>query len=175
MYGRNKKVIKGSELLRVNSEYAKAFSNRKNQLIVILMISGLSFGIFWLAKILTITENAYLAIPMFILFACLLLICLSFFKRNSVLIITENGVVNYPTIVEIWENISSYEWKECSGINRLLAPLPFTKSKGISLILHTKKFRLKYGLQLDNLIFFNSEQIKAAEQIFKKYGIRKNN
>lgn len=165
------RVLAGNELLRVKSTYKPIPVLFIRTLIVILTIAYIfPFFLFrdetiWIVWIASSS----------LLYVLLLAVVFKISYRGAPLLITDYGVAVDPYLVETWEDIDSYGWeafgkkeetrkqKVTLGIlNKGLAQRNLENWTGHSML-------AQYG------IFFTSEQIKQAEDIFNKYGIPKVN
>lgn len=149
-------ILRAEKLLRVEP---KVF----NKTLRLLLISILTIGLFYLIAISSDVKLIFMFIGIYSVLVVKLL-----GKDATPLIFTGKGIVKSPYLAEYWRDIEKYYWEEFAKFKKA----PFApEANPISLYLIKRwtdhNMLAHYG------IFFNEEQIKKAEELFKKYGISK--
>jgi hypothetical protein len=182
---KNKDIISGQELLRINSLLKKS-SNVSFKFIIILSSLFFVVCVFLAAYYFKDSEPKYIIIlfPGFItlFFTAILTLIFSYFRnKGNPLLFTDKGIAIPYLSENYWQEIESYGWDEYKGLNKLPGPTLFSLSEGICLKINPKGFGLASrwtntrggNIMAVYLIFFSKEQQLKAETIFNQHGVRK--
>ena len=173
-------ILKGRELLRVNSLQKPVSKKNKRARMIIVTLFFIIIMVYFLW-----IDSSHLDLLLaswgilIMLYGAVLFV--TFFWSEVLgqpLIITDKGIAG-PHVAELWEDIECYSWETFKGAAEILGPTIVSTCEGVCLRIKNKGV---FPRTLDGhghtmfaqfLIFFSPEQIAAAESIFNQHGINK--
>ncbi len=166
-------IRSASELLRIDSRYAKAGALTKFFLLLLFVLLLVFYkDIIGLLKEKSLEEQ-FMLIGMFLFFLAALIFTVYMInlQRGKTLIVTEKGFFIEPILAQFWKDIDEYRWSSSEAVSQFLLS---GKVEGTSLLLFNNKGALPKTYNLIQYgIFFTPQQMEQVDQLCKRLGIKK--
>lgn len=166
-------IRSASELLRLESRYAKAGTPTKFFLILLFVLLLVFYkDIMDLLKEKSL-EQQLMLVGMFLFFLAALIFTVYMInlQRGKTLIVTDKGLFIEPTLAQFWKEIDEYRWSSSEAVSKFLL---FGKTEGTSLLLFNNKRALPKTYNLIQYgMFFTPQQIEQVDQLCKRLEIKK--
>jgi uncharacterized membrane protein (DUF485 family) len=166
-------IRSASELLRIESRYAKAGTPTKFFLFLLFVF----LLVFYKDIIALLGEKSLkeqlMLVSMLLFFIAFLVFTIYMInlQRGKTLIVTEKGLFIEPTLAQFWKDIDEYRWSSSETVSKVLLS---GKAEGTSLLLFNNKGALPKTYNLIQYgIFFTPQQIEQVNGLCKRLGIKK--
>lgn len=177
-----KEIQEARELMRIESRFKKASAFIRNISIGSIIVFYFLSLYFYLMNTMdkSTEERIAMALTAFSVIIMLIVVVNKILTtRGNPLIITKKGIAFDHDIAEFWDDIQEYGWESFKGWKKMYLSRKY--GEGITLLIINKGLWQRnilpnpsHSLLANWAVFFTPEQIQEAENIFNKYGIKKN-